>query len=298
MQINHRFVSPLRYPGGKSKISSFMEDLILLNGLEDSTLYELYAGGAGASLNLLLSGMVERIVLNDLDKHIYAFWYSILNHADDFLRLMRDTEISIRIWDVQKNIYDNHEAFDLLTVGFSTFFLNRSNRSGILYKAGPIGGRDQTGNYDIDVRFNKRDLEKRIERIARERHRIEIQNNESVLFLEEIFRNDSQDKFIFLDPPYYVQGDHLYLNFYEDQNHVDLRHILANYSDHNWFVTYDNCERINELYINFRRSELPMSYTLQSKRKAKEVMVFSNGLHLPKQIRTSSGFSTLSLINQ
>ena len=298
MQINHRFVSPLRYPGGKSKVSSFMEDLILLNGLESSTLYELYAGGAGASLNLLLSGMVERIVLNDLDKHIYAFWYSILNHTDDFLRLMRDTEITVPVWDFQKDIYDNYEAFDLLTVGFSTFFLNRSNRSGILYKAGPIGGRNQTGNYDIDVRFNKQDLEKRIERIARERHRIEIHNHESVLFLEKIFRNDSQKKFIFLDPPYYVQGEYLYLNFYEDQNHVDLRDVLTNYGDQNWFLTYDNCDRINELYAQFRRSELSMSYTLQNKRKAKEVMVFSNGLHLPKQIRLGSKSSNLSLLNQ
>lgn len=265
-----------------------MEDIILLNNLEGCTLYELYAGGAGASLNLLLSSMCNKIVLNDLDFHVYAFWYCILNCTEEFKKLINDTEVNIDNWLIQNEIYRNFEEHDILKIGFSTFFLNRSNRSGILYKAGPIGGRDQTGKYKIDVRFNKIDLVNRIEKIAQLRDKIEIHNFETIEFLEAIFTNNVTNKFIFLDPPYYTQGEHLYLNSYEDSDHVTLRDILSDNKDANWFLTYDNCERINELYHNFRRSHLVMSYTLQEKRKSKEVMVFSDNLYLPKQFRGGS----------
>jgi DNA adenine methylase len=288
MGSNHNFISPLRYPGGKSKISLFIEDIILLNNLEGCTVYELYAGGAGASLNLLLSNICNRIVLNDLDYHVYAFWYCILNCTKEFIKLINDTEVNIENWLIQNEIYRNFKEYDIVKVGFSTFFLNRSNRSGILYKAGPIGGREQNGKYKIDVRFNKIDLVNRIEKIAQLRDKIEIHNVESIEFLKSIFTNNATNKFIFLDPPYYIQGEHLYLNFYEDSDHVSLRDILRDNKYASWFLTYDNCERINELYHDFRRSYLVMSYTLQEKRKSNELIVFSDNLYLPKQFRVGS----------
>ena len=297
MESNHNHTSPLRYPGGKSKISSFMEDIILLNNIEGCTLYELYAGGAGASLNILFSGLCSRIVLNDLDYHIYAFWYSILNRTEEFLKLTHDTEINIENWDIQKRIYNDFREYDILDVGFSTFFLNRSNRSGILYKAGPIGGRNQSGNYKIDVRFNKKDLIKRIEKIAGLKDKIEIHNVESLEFLATIFSFRNTNKFVFLDPPYYVQGEHLYLSCYNDADHVGLCDTLTSNKNESWLLTYDNCDRINELYCNFRRSHLPMSYTLQSKRKSEEVMIFSDNLYLPKQLKVGSKSVSFNLID-
>jgi DNA adenine methylase len=291
------FPSPLRYPGGKGKISSFLEDLILINNLDGSVLYELYAGGAGASLSLLFEGVCERIVLNDLDEHIYSFWYCVLNETEALVQRINDSIVDVPNWEKQKVIYSNPKGFSKLDVAFSTFFLNRCNRSGILFRAGPIGGYDQTGNYKIDVRFNKQDLTRRIEKIAQFKNKIQVENLESIEFLQTIFNSNESKKFIFLDPPYYIQGEHLYLSCYEDSNHIALANLLEEHRSENWFLTYDNCDRINELYSNFRRSELEMSYTLQSKRKAKEVMIFSDSLHLPKQLRVGSKSSTLNTIN-
>jgi len=284
MALKSKFSSPLRYPGGKARISQFMEDIILLNNLEGCNLYELYAGGAGASLNLLFSGLVNKIILNDLDFHLYSFWYSIVNHSEEFNKLIRDTDINIEAWDTQKRVYDNPDAYSIIDVGFSTFFLNRTNRSGILYKAGPIGGREQKGNYKIDVRFNKTELEQRVNAIANRKDDIEIHNKESLTFIKYIFKKKDK-KLLFLDPPYYNQGENLYLNFYDDKDHLDLSKTLAKNKDQNWFLTYDNCPRIQELYDNFRKSFLPMSYTLQNKRKSNEIMMFSDRLFLPKQLR-------------
>lgn len=297
MGFNKNFSSPLRYPGGKSRISLFLEDIILLNNLEGCKLYELYAGGAGASINLLFTGLCNKIILNDLDFHIYAFWYSILNHTEKFIKLIEDTQISIDNWDAQKQIYDHYSKFEILDVGFSTFFLNRTNRSGILYKAGPIGGREQLGNYKIDVRFNKSDLISRINKIAELKDKIEIHNKESITLLKSICKKE-ENQLIFLDPPYYSQGENLYLNFYKDQDHAKLCKTLSSHKNKNWILTYDNCDRIKYLYSDFRRGYLPMSYTLQEKRKSKEVMIFSENVYLPKQLRLGAKSTRLNLIEQ
>lgn len=289
-------ISPLRYPGGKSRLSDFMEDLVLLNNLEDCTLYEMYAGGAGASLNLLFSGIVSKIVLNDLDFHVYAFWESILKNTDEFVQLISDSKVNTENWKVQKNIYSNYEDFNTLEVGFSSFFLNRCNRSGV-FNAGPIGGKNQTGNYKIDVRFNKFDLINRIEAIADKKSSIVIKNLESINFLKDIFKLEKENTFVFLDPPYYMQGENLYFNFYEDKNHLELSKLLKNNNEENWFLTYDNTDRIKELYHNSRTAYLPMTYTLQEKRKSKEVMIFSENLHIPKNLRFGKKTNSLSLID-
>lgn len=290
-----RYVSPLRYPGGKAKIANFLQDVILLNNLENSTVYELYAGGAAASLSLLLANSCQQVVLNDLDKHIYAFWYAVLNETDELVSLIENTAVNIESWLAQSSIYKDADNHDLLTLGFATFFLNRSNRSGILHKAGPIGGQQQTGNYKIDVRFNKSELISRIRKIARFRDRIKLHNREAIELLGEVLP-ESDGNFIFLDPPYFDQGERLYLNFYKEADHKRLRDLLDKHRDANWILTYDNCEKINDLYKGFRRSDLIMSYTLQTKREAKEVVIFSDELCLPKQFRLGNKKRKFELI--
>jgi len=288
-------ISPLRYPGGKSRLSSFMEDLILLNNLENKTIYEMYAGGAGASLNLLFSGITNNIVLNDLDYHIYAFWYSILNHTEEFIGLIENVDVNMDNWTSNKHIYKNYEDFSILEVGFSSFYLNRCNRSGV-FSAGPIGGKNQDGNYKIHVRFNKNDLINRINLIASKKDSIRLTNLESVQFLEEIFTMEDEGYFVFLDPPYYIQGENLYFNFYTDENHLALSNLLRQNNDKNWFLTYDNSDRIKELYDGCKTAYLPMTYTLETKRKSKEIMVFSDKLYVPKNLRLGKKSNPLSLI--
>lgn len=290
-----KILSPLRYPGGKARLSDFLEDLILLNNLENSTMYEMYAGGAGASLSLLFSGIVSNIHLNDLDYHIYAIWYSILNRTNELIDLINESSVSIENWIIQKEIFNSPKEYDILEVGFSSFFLNRCNRSGI-FNAGPIGGKKQDGNYKLDVRFNKDNLIQRIEKIALKKDNIKISNLESIKFLKEVFEDDDKKKFIFLDPPYYIQGENLYYNFYKEKNHLELSQLLLANNDKNWFLTYDNSNKIKGFYSDSKISYLPMTYTLQEKKKSKEIMVFSDSLFVPKQIRLGNNSKKVEIL--
>ena len=59
--------SPLRYPGGKSALSSFLADVLCLNDLNGGIYYEPFAGGASIGIMLMVEGLVQRIFINDED---------------------------------------------------------------------------------------------------------------------------------------------------------------------------------------------------------------------------------------
>ncbi|TOD09223.1 DNA adenine methylase, partial [Vibrio parahaemolyticus] len=168
------FYSPLRYPGGKSKLTAYVVETLKLNELEGGTYVEPFAGGCAIAWYLLLEGHVENVWINDLDPAIHAFWYSVLNRTDDLCQLIENTDVTIEEWHIQKSIYANDRT-NSLELGFATFFLNRTNRSGII-KAGVIGGLEQNGNYLLDCRFNKERLIEQIRAIAACRDNIILTN--------------------------------------------------------------------------------------------------------------------------
>jgi DNA adenine methylase len=195
--------TPLRYPGGKGKLAAYVKSLLKANGLLDGEYVEPYAGGAAIALELLLHEYVSQIHINDVSRPIYAFWRSVLSQTDELCRLIVDTRISVRQWDLQKRILASPEGHDDLALGFATFFLNRTNRSGIL-NGGIIGGRDQTGPWKIDARFNPTELVHRITSIARMRSRISLTCKDALKFLKGNSSKWSDNTLIYLDPPYYV----------------------------------------------------------------------------------------------
>ena len=138
-------LTPLRYPGGKGALYTTLRDLVRANDLSSGTYVEPYAGGVGAGLALLITGVVKRIVVNDLDPALYAFWRSVVKDPEGFAKQVAEVELSVREWRKQKEIYRSADRRDYLPLGFATFYLNRTNHSGVL-NAGPIGGLDQTGD--------------------------------------------------------------------------------------------------------------------------------------------------------
>lgn len=268
---NNHF-SPLRYPGGKASLSNFLSLMIKnCNFKNDCTYVEPYAGGAGAALELLFLEKVRKIVVNDFDKAIYAIWHCILNEVDRFEFKIKETEVSIREWYKQKEIYNSKESL-LFELGFASFYLNRTNRSGII-SGGPIGGMKQEGKYKIDVRYNKKGLIQRIKRINNYKNRIEITNEDGIELMK---RQKSNSTFYYIDPPYYNKGRSLYLNYYEHEDHIKLADFLNTNSNLYWILTYDNVAPIKRLYQERETVEFSLNYFAGHKKKGKEVMIFSD----------------------
>ncbi|SMO79656.1 DNA adenine methylase [Solitalea koreensis] len=273
------FYSPLRYPGGKGKVAEYFKQIFKENLLYDGVYIEPYAGGASVALSLLFNEYASRIVINDIDRSIFSFWHSVINNTDELCQLIHDTPVTMDVWEQQKIVQKEKEQFGLLEVGFSTFFLNRTNRSGIL-NAGAIGGRQQLGDWKIDARFNKTDLKKRIERIALYKDKIELHNSDAVQLVNALQKTLPAKSLFYLDPPYYVKGKDLYLNFYQDSDHKQIATEISNVSQQKWIVTYDNVQQIRQLYENFRQVKYTLNYSAAQASKGEEVMIFSDNLFI------------------
>lgn len=266
-----RFSTPLRYPGGKAKFAPFVKDLMEANSLSGDYL-EPYAGGAGVALDLLFNGYCKNIHINDFDVAIYNFWKSITEDTDGFLKKVVDTDVTMEEWFKQKEVLANPEIHSTLEHGFATFFLNRTNRSGIL-KGGVIGGKAQSGVYKLDARFNKVDLVKRIEMIGKFAKHINVYNKDAVELLNEVDSLLPPDSLIYLDPPYYVKGQGLYRNFYMHEDHVQIRKAL-DFVKTKWIVSYDNCQEIKDIYTGYVQDDYVLNYSAYHKMKGSEVMIY------------------------
>lgn len=279
--------SPLRYPGGKQVLARVLAQLISVNGCEGGTYVEPYAGGAGAALTLLFEEYVERLILNDADPRIYAFWHALLRKTDDFLCLLHDTPVNVDEWENQRRIYLSPSPQSCLTVGFATFYLNRCNRSGIISNGGVIGGRAQKGRWRMDARFNRTDLETRIRRVSLYGDRVQLSNLDAVAFLGQCAKEDPPGRrlFVYLDPPYYGKGSQLYMNHYDAADHEALAGFLRDEASFVWVLTYDNVAEIRSLYRGFRRVPFDLGYSVRNRRVGSELMITKRDLPFPRAWR-------------
>lgn len=274
--------SPLRYPGGKSKFYDYIRELLKCNNLIGETYIEPFAGGAGLALKLLLNDDVKRIVINDFDSAIYSFWHSILYETDAFCDLINSTPITLEEWKRQKDIYESRRNFVSLKLGFSAFYLNRTNVSGVI-KGGVIGGQEQNGTYKIDARFNKKNLTEKILKISNRRDQIVLLNQNAKELLQSSQLRRFYKSFINLDPPYVKKGAQLYKNAFTEKDHKDLYKLISE-CNRKWVVTYDICPLVAELYKGYRSSYLDVTYSIQISKKAQEYIFFSNNLQLPLSV--------------
>jgi len=276
--------TPLRYPGGKGKLAAFVKEIIRSNKLYDGEYVEPYAGGAAIALELLLQEYVSQIRINDVSRPVYAFWKSVLNNTEELCRLVNDTRLSVASWDRQKRIFTNPDDHDDIQLGFATFFLNRTNRSGIL-NGGIIGGRDQTGEWKIDARYNAPELIFRIESIAKMRKRIKLSQRDAISFLRSGLLKWPQKTLIYLDPPYFYRGNNLYYNYYKPGDHADVAKFVASkMAALYWIVSYDNVPTIRMLYSAYRSIVYDVVYSTRDTRTGREIMVFSPKLAIPNLV--------------
>ncbi len=273
-------VSPLRYPGGKGKFNKNSIKIFNDNNIERPIYCEAFAGGAGLALLLLKNNIVDKLILNDIDKSIYCFWKSILDFNKEFCEMIKLVNIDLAEREIQKKIQKDKDILnltkksDILKLGFSTFFLNRVNRSGII-RAGVIGGIEQNGNYKIDCRFNKKNLIERIKEINKYKKKIEFYNLDAIDFLKKIEKK--KKIFIFFDPPYFNKGKDLYTNFYSIDDHINLANHISGLKQ-NWIITYDNTDEIRKIYSDFQIKEFDILYSLEKKRKEKEILICKKNL--------------------
>lgn len=264
--------SPLRYPGGKTFLFPFIDSIIKEKGLQNVTYVEPFAGGAGAALALLFLEKVDKIVINDLDPAIYAFWKAAITETKRFAKKIRTVPLTVKEWRIQKLVYERPRV-NFFDKGFATFYLNRTNVSGIL-NGGPIGGLKQKGKWKMNARFNREGLANKIEQLALYRNRISLFNRDGVELVKDYL--GKKNSFIYLDPPYYDKGATLYLNHYKTDDHCYLADRLNKHPNAYWVLTYDANKAIETLYRDRKIVNFSLGYTARESRRGKELMILSD----------------------
>ncbi len=293
-EVNAMNYSPLRYPGGKSRLAPFISLLIQKSKIENPIYVEPFAGGAGVALSLLLSANVDEIVINDYDKAIYSVWRAVLTETDSFIEMIRDTPLNVEEWRTQKRIYDEQGGKYSLELGFAAFYLNRTNRSGILSNAGPIGGFAQTGNYLIDARFNRQELIRRVCEIAKHKSKIHLYNRDIRIFLKTYMPKYQERAFVYFDPPYYKKGKTLYKNFFSPSDHQEIFECISEL-DCPWIVTYDDVPEIRKIYSSYGGKQYDLIYSLANNGKNSELMFLSDDALWPTEDELKKGQITINL---
>ena len=277
------FFSPLRYPGGKGKLEPFMELLIKQTGHFGGTYVEPFAGGAGIALELLEKEIVNEIVINDLDKGIYSFWRAILTETNRFIDDIRNVELTVNEWNRQRQVIDDCRRYSY-ELGFATFYMNRTNRSGII-KGGVIGGVEQAGTWKMNARFNREGLIESIAKIAEKKSRIHLYNKDVSSFVLNYLPRYQQNAFVYFDPPYFEKGKQLYLNFFSYNDHVRIERMIDNHVNCDWVITYDDVQEIADIYQNHILRRIDLNYSAAVKRKASEIIVFRHPDMIPTDIQ-------------
>lgn len=281
--------TPLRYPGGKQRLTPFITEILVQNNLIGGHYAEPYAGGAGVAIDLLLQRHVSAIHLNDASRAVYAFWHSILSYTEDFCRSVASTSLTVNEWLRHREIVRHPEDYDDLTLGFSTFYLNRCNRSGVL-SGGLIGGLRQEGKWKMDARFPANELIRRIEAIAHYRNVITVHNLDAEAYIREYLPGLPTNSLVYLDPPYFHKSSRLYLNVYQPDDHARIADVIQNELQVNWVVSYDAATEILDFYRQRQGFIYNLGYKAYQVYSGQEVFVFSDTLELPAQ-------SSLSFIN-
>lgn len=269
--------SILRYPGGKTQLAKFVSNLITINKMKNPIYCEPFSGGSGVSMELLLTNKVDSVILNDLDPSIYSIWFAILHDTDKLIDTVQSMPITMDEWYRHKDIYS--ELKDIPVYDFrlavSALFLNRTNRGGII-TGGPIGGYAQKSKYSLDCRFNKAGIVKKIHTIAEQRHRIRLYMLDAKDLINDILLQESLEQlFTFFDPPYYKQGQALYKNAFNHEDHVSLSETIKKMDKYKWIATYDECPEIKSIYADYRLYTYKLRYSVNQFREANEYLFAS-----------------------
>lgn len=277
-----RYVSPLRYPGGKAAMAPWLAALFdqQWGPLPVDIWIEPFAGGAGAALTLLDRDAVDEAWLIDQNPAIAAFWETVLEDGEQLAALIERTAPTIALYDDSRALLDTPDGADRFQLAYAAFIVNRCSRSGIVAPtSGPMGGRRGDGQWTIGARFNSDALADRVRHVHSMRGRLRAERGNGIERIEEISDSGIEDEvLLFVDPPYIREGNRLYASGMDEAGHQRLADAL-NDSLCRWVLTYDDEPTVAEtLYPERRILGYDIRNTANRARVAREYAVFSDSI--------------------
>jgi DNA adenine methylase len=252
------YISPLRYPGGKSRAIPILERYINTHFSGRTTLLSPFLGGASFELHMKSKGYT--IKGNDLFNPLYIFWRTLQDDPDQLIEHIRKkmppTKESFQ--KMRTTICSTDDNYDKAS---SYFVINRSSFSGATL-CGGFSQQAATGRL----------TESSLQRLRTcDVSEMQLTNLDCCEFLSE--NPETADTIVYADPPYYIDtyiygkdGD-----MHENFNHEAFATAIKKRSD--WMISYNDCEYIRNLYADCRIFKESWSYGMNASKKSSEIII-------------------------
>ncbi|MDR0411940.1 MAG: DNA adenine methylase [Treponema sp.] len=253
-----QIVSPLRYPGGKSRA---IKTILPLLPKGFSEFREPFVGGGSVFLAVKqISGTKADFIINDLNFDLYCFWKEAKTNNAAMYSAVLKIKKSAKDGRALFNYYKDNNNYTDLERAVRFFVLNRITFSGTV----DSGGYSEKAFRD---RFTDSSVE-RIKPLERALQDIVICNKS----YEEVIYADGKNVFIFLDPPYYRQASSklygkkgfLHTSFNHEKFAYDMKNCR-----HNWLITLDNTDKIKTLFNFAYIYEWELQYGMNNYKQGK-----------------------------
>lgn len=276
--------SPLRYPGGKSKVVQYLLPYVPLNV---SDFREPFIGGGSVCLAVksVFDRQVNKYWINDINLDLYLFWKyardDIGNLVTAIAKFKNDYSCGRELYNYLNNKDNICSEFDR-AVRF--FIMNRITFSGVM----DSGGYSQQA---FEKRFTQSSID-RLKNVSIYLSGVTITQGD----YERLLVEEGENVFVFLDPPYYqpaksklygVKGD-LHTNFDHERFADDMKKC-----QHRWLITYDDCPEIRNLFsfaeiIEFQVQYGMNNYKQKKAAKGRELIIKNYSCSMPKHQETKA----------
>lgn len=278
--MTRRYVSPLRYPGGKATMADWLARLADQCGAVDVWM-EPFGGGAGAALTLLDRDLFDEAWIAETNPALGAFWTAVITDGHSLADRVADTTPTLELYrDCCATVSASYLEPGSAAPGelaFAALVVNRCSRSGMIApRVGPIGGWAQDGRYRVADRFNGPELADRIVNVARFGSRLRFLDRDGIDALAGLRDCGFEPEvFCFVDPPYIEMGNRLYANGMGADDHARLAAALSA-GEFPWVLTYDAHPRVLELYGDFPVLSYGVRSTAAASKRDEEYLVLSS----------------------
>lgn len=284
-----RWASPLRYPGGKVRMTSWLMEVFdrLMMPLDVEVWIEPFGGGAGAALMALEAHNVPDAWIVEANPALAAFWTTIMNDDGRLATRVENTVPTLELFTESRETVAaalaGETTVDREDLGYAAFILNRCSRSGmVLGNVGPIGGKAQAGRYTVASRFNGEQLAERIRAVSAFGESFRVIEGDGISYLEELPNSGVENEvFVFPDPPYLGVGNALYSQGMSPEQHQRLASALENLTSP-WVLTYDAHPGVLDLYPECEIIEFEIPHTAHKQQVGTEYLVIPEGIPVPE----------------
>ena len=271
----------IRYPGGKTKLKKHIIPIIQSSYEDNNQLYiEPFLGAGSIASSIIEISSFNHYLLNDKDLGIICIWKSIIENIDTLISEINKIVPSVEaFYTIKQKLSNNNDFllqnFSIVEIAVMKIAIHQFSYSGLGLKAGgPIGGKNQKSSYSVGCRWNPKNIIKNIQKINKilSKKNITSDDIQNKDFEYVLSFGENYNSFYYLDPPYYEQGNSLYICGFLEKDHIRLQEILKK-SKNKWLLSYDNNPYIKTLYEWANIKEISMKCTINGANSKIELLI-------------------------